>query len=70
MDVLYTDTRGKTVVKGSKSLSVGNPHMGPTENFNIDAKLAGAAPVQFRFTAPKNSGWLLGRLLRDPRYRG
>ena len=39
-------------------------------NFDINAKLDGAAPVQFRFTAPKGSGWLLDDFYVDPRYRG
>ena len=39
-------------------------------DFGIDAKLDGAAPVQFRFTAPKGSGFLLDDFYVDPRLRG
>ena len=70
VDVLYTDTKGKSVVKGSKTLSVATLLWAPTGNFDINAKLDGAAPVQFRFTAPKGSGWLLDDFYVDPRYRG
>ena len=70
VDVLYTDTKGKSVVKGSKSYSVNRVEWAPTADFDINAKLDGAAPVQFRFTAPKNSGWLLDDFFVDPRSRG
>jgi hypothetical protein len=70
VDVLYTDTKGRSVVKGSKSFNLNLLGWAPTANFDINAKLAGAAPVQFRFTAPKGSGWLLDDFYVDPRYRG
>jgi hypothetical protein len=70
VDVLYTDTNGKTVEKGSKTFSTKSFAWAPSENFDIDAKLQGAAPVQFRFTAPNNSNWLLDDFYVDPRMRG
>jgi hypothetical protein len=70
VDVLYTDTRGRSVVKGSKSFNLNLLGWAPTVNFDINARLDGAAPVQFRFTAPKGTGWLLDDFYVDPRYRG
>ena len=70
VDVLYTDIKGKSVVKGSKSFSVKHAAWAPSSDFDINAKLNGAAPVQFRFTAPKNSGWLVDDFYVDPRSRG
>ena len=70
VDVLYTDVKGKSVVKGSKSYSVKSSAWAPSTDFSIDAKLAGAAPVQFRFTAPKSSSWVLDDFYVDPRNRG
>ena len=70
VDVLYTDINGKTVVKGSKRYSVNRVIWAPTNDFDINAKLDKAAPVQFRFTAPKGSGWLLDDFYVDPRMRG
>jgi hypothetical protein len=70
VDVLYTDTKGKTVEKGSKTYSIKTFAWAPSENFDIDAKLKGAAPVQFRFTAPNTSSWLLDDFYVDPRSRG
>jgi hypothetical protein len=70
VDVLYTDTNGKTVEKGSKTFTTTSFAWAPSENFDIDAKLEGAAPVQFRFTAPNHSNWLLDDFYVDPRMRG
>lgn len=70
VDVLYTDVKGKSVVKGSKSYSVKSSAWAPSTDFNIKAKLDGAAPVQFRFTAPKKSAWELDDFYVDPRARG
>jgi hypothetical protein len=70
VDVLYTDTKGRSVVKGSESFNLNLLGWAPTINFDINAKLAGAAPIQFRFTAPRGTGWLLDDFYVDPRYRG
>ena len=70
VDVLYTDTKGKTVEKGSKTYTTKSAAWTPSANLDIDARLNGAAPVQFRFTAPNNSTWLLDDFYVDPRYRG
>jgi len=70
VDVLYTDSKGVSVVKGSKSYAVKTSAWAPSTDLNIDAKLAGAAPVQFRFTAPKTSSWQLDDFYVDPRARG
>jgi hypothetical protein len=70
VDVLYTDVRGKTVEKGSKTFSTKSMEWGPSDNFGINAKLLGAAPVQFRFSAPNHSSWLLDDFYVDPRSRG
>jgi hypothetical protein len=69
VDVLYTETRGRSVVKGSKRLTVSNGAWAPSATIDIDAKLAGAAPISFRFTAPKSSGWLIDDFYVDPRFR-
>ena len=70
VDVLYTDTKGTTVVKGSRRYTVNRVVWAPTGDFDINAKLDGAAPIRFRFTAPKGSGWLLDDFYVDPRARG
>lgn len=69
VDVLYTDTKGRAVDKGSKSLSVKDAAWAPSANFDIDARLDGAAPVTFRFTVPDGSGWLVDDFYVDPRFR-
>ena len=70
VDVLYTDSKGRTVEKGSKTFSTKSFAWAPSDNLDIDAKLEGAAPVQVRFTAPNRSSWLLDDFYVDPRYRG
>ena len=69
VDVLYTDTKGKSVVQGSRATR-STRGLGADSDFDINARLDGAAPVQFRFTAPKNSGWLVDDFYVDPRARG
>jgi hypothetical protein len=69
VELLYTDTKGRSVVKGSGSYQARSAAWAPTDLFKIDPKLDGAAPVQFRFTAPSGSGFLLDDFYVDPRAR-
>jgi hypothetical protein len=70
VEVLYLDTKGKSVAKGSEHFQVKHGDWAPSAELGIDADLDGAAPVAFRLTAPKSSGWLLDDFYVDPRSRG
>jgi hypothetical protein len=70
VQVLYVDSKGKAVAKGSDHFEVKDGAWAPSVELGIYAELAGAAPVSFRFTAPKGSGWLLDDFYVDPRSRG
>ena len=67
---LMTSGASRITWVSSKRYAVKSAAWAPSTDLNLDAKLAGAAPVQFRFTAPKNAGWVVDDFYVDPRNRG
>jgi hypothetical protein len=75
IEVVYTDTKGKVVIKGSGSYNGAPGVWDLTDTQRIKAKFdasvaGGAAPISFRFTAPAGTSWQLDDVYVDPRARG
>jgi len=73
-EVIYMNNKGEVKAKGSGNVAPRGADWFPTDSLKIDIKFDGtvangAAPVAFRFTAPKDTDWQIDDLYVDPMMR-